>query len=348
MQKSKLAKFMNLYRSYVKSRFVPSAFSVRMIPTDKCNLNCSYCWQKRDESYEMTLAEFDSYVAKAKSLNTGIITFLGGEPMTWPYLYDALESCSRANILTDLTTNGTLLNSKTIDRLGASGLDYLNISVDGTSPNNVTRKNSVFRPDILDCLKDARKNHKMHFRINSVIYKNNFEQIRSLLEFAKSRNVQISLGYVVPEISVNLQNRADIYFTAKDEGLLNEIIEYIITKKKQGYPIIDPAEYFTGIFRFLKKEKFWDCNYPTRYGWINVSPDGRIRSCTKKMDELDFKFLELDEDKLLQLRQVLARNVQTCNVHCYSNCAFDSYFYTHHKSEILNKVFTRIFVDVSK
>lgn len=343
---NKIAKFGNLYRAYVKSYFCFSIPFVRIIPTDMCNLRCAYCWQRKDHSHEMSLGEFNAYLAKAKNLNVGLMTFLGGEPMIWPHLYDALNACRKAHVLTDLTTNGTLLDMETIDKLGRSGLDYLNISVDGIKPTDVTRKNSIVQMETLEQLQRARKKYKMHFRINSVIYKNNFDQIQDLIEFAKKKNVQISLCYIVPPLNPDYIIDPGIYFTQEDNELLRQIVDYIVSKKKQGYPIIDPEQYFVGIFRYIKHEHFWNCNYPTRYGWINVNPDGFVRSCTKKMDSLGYSFLELDSTKVIEIRRLLAQKIQDCNVHCYSNCAFDSYFYTHNKTAFFQKVLRRMIDNV--
>ncbi len=104
----------------------------------------------------------------------------------------------------------------------------------------------------------------------------------------------------------------------------------------------DDIQYFENIFRFLNREHFWECNYPTRYGWINVSPNGKIRSCTKKMDELDFNFIDLNHNSYSKLREIFGSNVEKCNINCYSNCAYDSYFYTHNKIQMLKKVVSRI------
>lgn len=338
----KFAKFSNLYHSYVHSYFGSCTSFVRMIPTDKCNLGCTYCWQKKDDSYEMTIEEFDRYLAHAKKMHVGIITFLGGEPMIWPPLYEAISHCTRASVLTDITTNGTLLNEETIDKFGRAGLDYLNISVDGTKPSSVTNKNSIFRKDILAHLKNTRKKYQTHFRINSVLYSNNLEDIKTLIEFSYEHNIQISLGYIVPPLEEKYIIDPDIYFSSDDTECLKEIVSYILARKKEGYPIIDPADYFENIFRYLNKEKFWECNYPTRYGWINISPNGRLRSCTKKMDELDYHYLDLTPARVMDYRNVLKEKVQSCNVHCYSNCAFDSYFYRTNKIEFFKKVWNRI------
>ncbi|MEN6385820.1 MAG: radical SAM protein [Phycisphaerales bacterium] len=338
----KAAKFMNLYNSYVVSCFFARTPFVRMIPSDKCNLKCKYCWQRREESYEMTMEEFERHLAKAKKLNVGIITFLGGEPMAWPLIFDAIQKCTDKNVLTDMTTNGTLLDDKTIQQLGTAGLDYLNISVDGMNPSVVTAKNSIFRKDILHLLKEAKKRFRMHFRINSVIYKNNFEEIKAMINFAKDQNIQISLGYIVEPLAKQQNEGSGIHFRLEDKQLLDEIIDYIVNKKRQGYPIIDPEEYFKNVYKYLRGEKFWNCNYPTKYGWVNISPDGRIRSCTKKMDELDLRYDELDINMIKNLREVLAQKTAVCNVHCYSNCAYDSFYYTHHKFQMLKKVLNRI------
>ena len=245
-------------------------------------------------------------------------------------------------MLTDLTTNGTLLTPETAERLGKAGLDYLNISVDGSEASSVTCKTSIFRPGLAEALRDVRDRHHMHTRVNSVIYKDNFPAIQELMEAARSWNFQLSLGFIVPPLDPVLRSEEEIYFTAEDESRLQYIVAVILEKKHAGYPIIDPDSYFENIFKFIHREKFWECNYPTRYGWINVAPSGRIRSCTKKMDELDFLFLDLDLEKLRELRAILRQKTAACNIDCYSNCAYDSYYYTHNKGAMLKKVLQRI------
>jgi MoaA/NifB/PqqE/SkfB family radical SAM enzyme len=338
----KSLKFTKLAKSFIKGHFKDTAGFVRLIPTDKCNLDCKYCWQRRDASDEMSLEAFFSYLEKAESLGVGLITFLGGEPMLWKGIYDAISACSERHILTDMTTNGTLLNQKSISKLSASGLDYLNISTDGLKITTVSKKNNLIRRELIGALSSAKKKYGMHSRLNAVIYKDNFDEIRCLIEFAKINNIQISIGYVVPPINHINVTENDIYFSLRDQDRLNEIIRFILEKKRAGYPIIDPDSYFENIFRFLRRENFWDCNYPTRYGWINIAPSGKIRSCTKKMDELETSFLELDSAKINELRELLRQDINDCNADCYSNCAYDSSYYVHNKLRLGRKILNRL------
>jgi len=262
--------------------------------------------------------------------------------MLWEPLADAIAACSRNHVLTDMTTNGSLLDRDTIDALGQAGLDYLNISVDGLEDSLVSKKSAASREGLIADLKRARSVYGLHFRLNAVIFRNNFEAIRDLLDFANSHRVQVSVGFIVPPLHGETVGEERIHFTLEDEKLLHEIVDYLLAKKRSGYPIIDPDAYFTGIFRFLRGENFWNCNYPTRYGWINVTAQGKVRSCTKAMDELDVRFTDLDRRRVGELRDIYRRKVAECNLHCYSNCAFDSYYYTHHKGEMAKRIFARV------
>jgi len=334
-------KYLNFIKNFNLRYFNYTTPFVRVIPTDNCNLNCLYCYQKKINASDMSWDLFSRVFDKAISLKVGFISFLGGEPMLWKYLYNAIESCSKHNVLTDMTTNGTLLNDVSIHRLAAAGLDYLNISVDTQNNYLVSEKNVLFDKNIVKELKLAQKNHGMKLRMNSVIYNNNFGEIKSLLELSKENEIPISLGFIVPNMK-EIDNKK-IYFSEKDTELLEKIVNYILKKKREKYPVIDPNSYFTNVFRFIKRESFWKCNYPTKYGWINVNPDGTIRGCTKKMDETGFDFLSLTSEKIKFFKKSLETSVKACNPYCYSNCAYDSSFYKDNKAAFIMDNFKKIF-----
>jgi len=323
----KQAKYFKLMRAWWMNAFRYTTPFVRIIPTDKCNLNCSYCFQKSKDPRTMTRDEFDGYLEKAVRLKAGLISFLGGEPLIWPHIYHAVESCTRRRLLSDLTTNGTLLDKESIDKLARGGLDLLNISVDVSEADKVSAKNSILKPDVLRHLLAARRDHGMQIRVNSVLYKDNTREIKRLVEFCHENAVPISVGFIVPHIDGTPSPENDIYFSLDDREILDDIIGYLVARKTSGYRIIDTRDYFRSVYRFLRGEKFWDCNYQWRFGWINVAPSGRIRSCTKKMDELEDRFLDLTPKRVKELRGIFRGIIATCNRTCYSNCAYNGYYF---------------------
>ncbi len=326
---TKRAKYLNLTRAWWHNAFRHTALFVRFIPTDRCNLSCKYCFQKSRDPRVMTEAEFVSYLDKAKQLRIGMASFLGGEPLVWPHLHDAIAHCTERNVLTDLTTNGTLLDEETIDRLGRSGLDLLNISVDVSSADGVSAKDAILRPEKLAPLLEAMKAYKMGVRVNSVLYKDNTEEVKELVEYTHEHDLPISIGFVVPHVNEDNggEPQDDIYFTLDDQPLLDDIVRFLVEKKTSGYKIIDTREYYRNIYRYLRGEKFWSCNYQRRFGWLNVTPSGKIRSCTKRMDELDVPFLDLTPRRIKELRGEFAKGIEECQVTCYSNCAYNGYYF---------------------
>ena len=139
----------------------------------------------------------------------------------------------------------------------------------------------------------------------------------------------------MPDFARPDDDAADVYFGAEDRELLDDIIAHIIDKKSRGYQIIDTRDYFRNFPRFLRGEQFWECNYQRRFGWINVTPNGRIRSCTKKMDELEDRFVDLTPRRVRELRSEFRAKIRECNVHCYSNCAYNAYHFFHHLPTVL-------------
>ena len=337
----KTGKVLNLVKANICCSLLSTPAFIRIIPTDNCNMNCKYCRQKDNAPFMMSYSNFKSYLKKARKMQVGLITFLGGEPLMWEHVYQAIADCTRHLIPSDLTTNGSYLNEETIEKLGKAGLDYLNISVDGIRPNRVSGKNYIFRNNLTELLKKAQKKYKMDVRLNTVIYNNNLDDIRELLEYTKENGFRISLGYAMPPL--NGEDAANpMYFRKEDRELLKKIISYIIVKKREGYPIIDPEEYFLNIFRFLNRESFWQCNYQTKYGWLNIAPNGQIRSCTKKQDDLHNHFSSLKLKQLVALRRKFAENISSCNSDCYSNCAYDAYYYRKHKGEMIKKLLKKV------
>jgi len=45
------------------------------------------------------------------------------------------------------------------------------------------------------------------------------------------------------------------------------------------------------------------------------------------MDELDEPFLDLTPAKIKQLRRRFRTGIEECNVDCYSNCAYNGYYF---------------------
>jgi MoaA/NifB/PqqE/SkfB family radical SAM enzyme len=112
----------------------------QIIPTRRCNLDCSYCNEYDKTSAPVPTAEMLRRIDHLGRLGTLIITLSGGEPTLHPDLDLIIERIRQRGAIATLITNGLLLTPERIQRLNRAGLDYLQISIDNVFPDAASKK----------------------------------------------------------------------------------------------------------------------------------------------------------------------------------------------------------------
>src|SRR6516162_397692 len=112
----------------------------QIVPVRRCNLACTYCNEFDAVSAPVPAAEMLRRVDLLANLGTTIITISGGEPMLHPELDEIIRHIRRRGAVATLITNGYLLTPDRIHRLNKAGLDYLQISIDNVTPDEVSKK----------------------------------------------------------------------------------------------------------------------------------------------------------------------------------------------------------------
>ena len=104
--------------------------------THRCNLRCAHCYQDDYSAFETKENLFrvlDQYEELLKAYNyKGYLNITGDEPLTHPELYRLLNEARRRGIVTAVLTNGTLIGRREAFRLKSCGVDYVQVSLDGT------------------------------------------------------------------------------------------------------------------------------------------------------------------------------------------------------------------------
>lgn len=114
--------------------------AAQIVPIRRCNLACTYCNEFDKDSPPVPTEQMLARIDKLCSLGTSIITFSGGEPTLHPDLDTLIRRARQGGAITTLITNGYLLTPDRIRALNASGLDYLQISIDNVQPDDVSKK----------------------------------------------------------------------------------------------------------------------------------------------------------------------------------------------------------------
>ena len=102
--------------------------------TARCNLSCDHCYlsagRLRTGDRELTSPEAFTLLDDLSNLGIPLLIISGGEPLMRDDVWELLTYAQKKRITTALSSNGTLINREIADRLKASGVGYVGISLD--------------------------------------------------------------------------------------------------------------------------------------------------------------------------------------------------------------------------
>jgi MoaA/NifB/PqqE/SkfB family radical SAM enzyme len=137
-----------------------------LIPIRRCNLACEYCNEYDDFSKPVPTETMFQRVDKLAELGTSVITISGGEPLLHPDLDPIIHRIRQRGMIAGLITNGYLLVPERIERLNRAGLEWLQISIDNVTPDDVSKKSLKVLDKKLELLAEYAD---FHVNINSVV-----------------------------------------------------------------------------------------------------------------------------------------------------------------------------------
>jgi MoaA/NifB/PqqE/SkfB family radical SAM enzyme len=137
-----------------------------IIPVRRCNLACKYCNEYDDFSQPVPTETMYQRVDKLAALGTSVITISGGEPLLHPDLDYIIRRIRKHGMVAGLITNGYLLVPERIQRLNKAGLEWLQISIDNVTPDDVSKKSLKVLDKKLQLMAEYAD---FHVNINSVV-----------------------------------------------------------------------------------------------------------------------------------------------------------------------------------
>lgn len=139
-----------LVRQYRRqlSCFDTSTLGLTICPTLRCNFRCPYCYELNQQDSRFMSAETQerliSWIKDYKSISTLSVAWYGGEPLLAFDIICALterfQSLGLAYEKASLVTNGYLLDREKIRRLNDLKIDFIQITLDGSSEIHDTRR----------------------------------------------------------------------------------------------------------------------------------------------------------------------------------------------------------------
>ena len=240
-------------------------FLVHIIPIRRCNLACGYCNEYDDFSKPVPVEEMKKRLDILADMGTSIITISGGEPLLHPELDEIIRHIRRRGMIAGMITNGFLLTKERIEQLNHAGLEYLQISIDNTVSDEVSKKSLKTLDQKLTLLANYA-----YFQVN----------INSVL----------GSGVKDPEDALRIAHRAVGLGLTSTVGIIHdhngqlkplgpreiEVFEEIMTLGKRSFSRFNGFQHNVA----RGKQHSWRCRSGSRY--LYICEDGLVHWCSQQ------------------------------------------------------------------
>ena len=308
--------------------------------TLSCNLKCKQCdsWKCKNIK-ELSTEEWKKIIEDLKKwLGYFHLVFTGGEPLLRRDIVELIKFASKLGITTSVNTNGIPISKEMADRLIRSGLDRLNISLDGINAktHDSLRGKGVFKKVISNIEHLSKKRKHLKICIDTILMGKNLDEIIRLVKWEKSKGLYGAFQALTPNsFSLELKKYRGGYrrgwykknkFWPKDTNKVRRVIDDIILMKKKGYNILNSIKQLE-----LMKEYFKYPNRPlqnlsciTGVDKYYIFPEGSVLLCFFRRPIGNLAKQSAKDIWLSKKATSLRRQIKKCKKQCIlMNCNFD-------------------------
>ena len=255
-----------------------ASYSLLIMTTYACNFNCWYCVQHHDN---ITLNEnveekIKKHIVKYLLENNIVdfnLSWFGGEPLLNFKSIDSISTYAKSFCLNHgiefscgITTNGSLLTERMIERMIDLDFTDYQITLDGCKENhNKTKFNNTIRNSF-----DLILNN-----IKILVEKNWKAQVTLRINYTE-KNITPDLPDEIDKVLHSVRGKVAIMFRQvwqirDNYDLINKVTPLIIRLRNMGYGVVDDFGNFASLSCYVEKKHY-----------LSVFPNGVIDNCNNK------------------------------------------------------------------
>lgn len=292
--------------------------------TLRCNLKCIMC--NLPKIYQGNIRELNTdemlkVIDGFAHIGTSAVIFTGGEPLLRQDIYILIKHAKKRKLYVCIYTNGFLLDDEKIELLLASGIDGINLPLDGLFADTHDKIRNVkgsyerviYAINRISSLR-KKNNKKVSLSVTCVICKYNIDEILGLIPFVS----RLGVDYIT-FTPVQLQENHEMSLIMPDPKKTQRVISKLIELKRKTKLIDCSIEYLKLLnFYFAGKEHPVKCY--AGYASCTVDCYGNIYPCTLGSPIVsNIKDTPLERcwkaDSFSKVRKI----IKTCG-RCYRNC----------------------------
>lgn len=172
--------------------------------TQRCNLQCSYCYNKSNlnKKQELSTQVIFETINKLKRNGVETIVLTGGEALLRDDIISICHFAKKEGLKIELLTNGTLLNEK---RQIINYVDSVIVSLDTLNPDENVRK-GLNIDELLQVLRNFDEKERNKVSIRSVISRRNENSYNSVRLFCAENGYRFLPALYIPNSMEDVKN----------------------------------------------------------------------------------------------------------------------------------------------
>ena len=257
----------------VADRVVPYAVLAEL--THRCPLQCPYCSNPLElerSSNELQTEDWLRVIDQSVEMGILHIHFSGGEPTVRKDLEVLVEHAGRMGLYSNLITSAVLLTRDRLERLRDMGLDHVQVSFQGTTPDIANRvAGFAGHEKKLQASRWVRE-LEMPLTVNAVMHRQNLHQLPDMIDMAVELDAERLEVAQVQYYGWALRNRAAFLPTREQLDEATKQVEEARSKRK-GVLVID---YVVPDY-YARRPK--SCMGGWGRQFLNITPSGKVLPC---------------------------------------------------------------------
>lgn len=252
--------------------------------TYRCNLACRFCYAgcgcRRDSRYpDLPVAGFKEILRVIKEeAEVPSVSFTGGEPLLRPETPELVSYAKELGMWTNLITNGTLADERTVKRLSTAGLDSAQVSVEAGSAgvhDAIAAHPGAFALTVRGIENIMKAGIRVH--TNTTVSALNKDSLGGVLTLVKSLGLKkFSMNLLMPVGSAGFNFR-ETFVSYGETGPLVERVKEEADRLGLEFMWYSPTPIciFNPITRGLGNKGCAACD-----GLLSVAPNGDLLPCS--------------------------------------------------------------------
>ncbi|MBU0547661.1 MAG: radical SAM protein [Candidatus Omnitrophica bacterium] len=294
--------------------------------TNRCNLRCKMCDIPYGEIEELSTEQWMGVIKDASRLGAQTVVFSGGEPLLREDIFELISFTKKNNLNACVTSNGHLIDEQAAFNLSASGVNVVNISIEGTKETHDYLRGHGSFDKAIAALDNLRK-YKIEATVASTVSRLNYKDLLYVLEVAKNSGattVRLQPFNII--FLKDCKRQTEFLIDKRDIQQIEDVIKRFVSISKEYKISTNPASYLFKIPAYLTGDNSVTYNCGALWYSCPINPNGDVFPCwiegannklVGNVKEGGLYALWLSKKRINMVNYIINNGCNGCLMSCY-------------------------------